>query len=41
MSMDIDAVLGRVPKGQFIGGRFVETGATLPVRDPATGEVLY
>ena len=28
MSMDIDAVLGRVPKGQFIGGRFVETGAT-------------
>ena len=40
MSIDIDAVLARVPKGQFIGGRFVETGATLPVRDPATGEVL-
>ncbi len=40
MSMDIDAVLGRVPKGQFIGGRFVETGATLSVHDPATGGLL-
>ena len=35
-----EEVLARVPRGQFIGGRFVDTGAVLPVRDPATGEVL-
>ncbi|HMQ66545.1 MAG TPA: NAD-dependent succinate-semialdehyde dehydrogenase [Arachnia sp.] len=40
MLTDIDDLLARAPKGQFIGGRFVETGATLPVHDPATGEVL-
>ena len=36
--VDIDEILGQVPTGQFIGGRFVETGKTFPVHDPATGQ---
>ena len=34
------ALLAQVPTGLFIGGEWVDTGATFPVRDPATGEVL-
>jgi succinate-semialdehyde dehydrogenase/glutarate-semialdehyde dehydrogenase len=34
-----DVVAG-VPRGAWIGGEWRDTGATLPVEDPATGEVL-
>ncbi|WP_174150324.1 NAD-dependent succinate-semialdehyde dehydrogenase [Microbacterium halophytorum] len=37
MRIDIAGVLSRVPTGQFIGGEFRETGATIDVIDPATG----
>ncbi|MFT3888092.1 MAG: NAD-dependent succinate-semialdehyde dehydrogenase [Arachnia sp.] len=36
----IDELLARVPRGSFIGGRFVDAGPTFPVHDPATGAVL-
>ena len=38
--INVDEVLAAVPKGQFIGGRFVESAATLDVVNPATGDVL-
>jgi succinate-semialdehyde dehydrogenase / glutarate-semialdehyde dehydrogenase len=34
------AVVDAVPKGLYIGGEWRETAETLPVEDPATGEVL-
>lgn len=40
MSSTPSSILESVPKGQFIGGRFVETGAWFPVEDPATGEAI-
>lgn len=40
MSINVAEVLASVPTGQFIGGAFVETGATLDVENPATGEVI-
>ncbi len=36
----ISRVLGAVPKGLLIGGKWIETEKTLPVEDPSTGEVL-
>lgn len=33
-------IVERVPKGALIGGEWVETGKTLPVEDPSTGEAL-
>jgi succinate-semialdehyde dehydrogenase/glutarate-semialdehyde dehydrogenase len=33
-------VVDRVPKGALIGGEWVDTGRTLGVTDPSTGEVL-
>jgi succinate-semialdehyde dehydrogenase/glutarate-semialdehyde dehydrogenase len=33
-------VVSNVPKGALIGGEWVETGRTLPVIDPSTGEAL-
>jgi succinate-semialdehyde dehydrogenase/glutarate-semialdehyde dehydrogenase len=33
-------VVERVPKGALIGGNWIETGRTLPVLDPSTGEPL-
>src|SRR5215218_3435424 len=33
-------VIDRVPKGVLINGNWIGTGKTLPVEDPATGEVL-
>lgn len=38
--VNVPEVLQQVPRGQFIGGEFVETGATFDVYDPATAEVL-
>ena len=32
------ALLAQVPTGLFIGGEWVTTGATFPVKDPATGD---
>ncbi len=42
MSGNETELLAQVPTGLFIGGEWVdaEDGRTLPVRDPATGEVL-
>lgn len=40
MEIEIEEILGQVPKGQFIGGRFIDTGKTFPVHDPATGDEL-
>lgn len=34
------ALLARVPTGLFIGGEWITTGSTFPVKDPATGETL-
>jgi succinate-semialdehyde dehydrogenase/glutarate-semialdehyde dehydrogenase len=34
------ALLAQVPTGLFIGGEWVSTGATFPVKDPATGDTL-
>jgi succinate-semialdehyde dehydrogenase/glutarate-semialdehyde dehydrogenase len=34
------AVVDRVPKGALINGNWIETGKTLPVIDPSTGETL-
>jgi len=34
------ALLAQVPTGLFIGGEWVQTGATFPVKDPATGDTL-
>ena len=34
------ALLAQVPTGLFIGGEWVTTGATFPVKDPATGDTL-
>ncbi len=36
----IDAVLGAVPKGLFIGGGWIDTAPTVKVENPATGEVI-
>ena len=36
----ISRVLGAVPKGLLIGGKWIDTEKRLPVEDPATGEVL-
>lgn len=36
----IDALLGRTPRTQFIGGRWTEDATTLVVDDPATGQEL-
>jgi succinate-semialdehyde dehydrogenase/glutarate-semialdehyde dehydrogenase len=36
----ISAVLGAVPKGLLIGGKWIDTENTVPVEDPATGEVI-
>ena len=33
-------VVSAVPRGVWIGGEWLQTGATLPVEDPSTGEVL-
>ncbi|MFY9488536.1 MAG: NAD-dependent succinate-semialdehyde dehydrogenase [Solirubrobacterales bacterium] len=33
-------VVERVPKGALINGKWIETGKTLPVIDPSTGEAL-
>ena len=38
--VNVPEVLQQVPRGQFIGGEFVETGATFDVYDPATAEAL-
>ena len=40
--MSEQAVIDRVPKGLFIGGEWREasSGGTIPIEDPATGEVL-
>ena len=40
MSIDIDQVLSQVPRGQFIGGRWVTGDATFEVLNPATGAAL-
>lgn len=40
MTRDIQHTLSLVPRGQFIGGRFVETGETFGVHDPATGQEI-
>ncbi len=42
MTSNETELLAQVPTGLFIGGEWVEAegGRTLPVRDPATGEVL-
>ncbi|HEX3791366.1 MAG TPA: NAD-dependent succinate-semialdehyde dehydrogenase [Pseudonocardiaceae bacterium] len=39
---ELEAVLGTVPKGLFIGGKWLDAtdSATMTVDDPATGEVL-
>ena len=34
------ALLEQVPTGLFIGGEWVHTGSTFPVKDPATGDTL-
>jgi succinate-semialdehyde dehydrogenase/glutarate-semialdehyde dehydrogenase len=34
------AVVDAVPKGLYIGGEWRETGRTIPVEDPSTGEVI-
>ncbi len=34
------ALLAQVPTGLFIGGEWISTGATFPVKDPATGDTL-
>ncbi|RZI81725.1 MAG: aldehyde dehydrogenase family protein, partial [Microbacterium sp.] len=34
------ALLAQVPTGLFIGGEWITTGATFPVKDPATGDTL-
>jgi len=34
------SVVDGVPKGLYIGGEWRETEATIPVEDPATGEVI-
>jgi succinate-semialdehyde dehydrogenase/glutarate-semialdehyde dehydrogenase len=36
----IAALISSIPTGLFIGGRWIDTEATLKVEDPATGEVL-
>ncbi len=36
----IDQVLAAVPTGLLIGGRWIDTDATIKVENPATGEVL-
>ncbi len=36
----ISRVLGAVPKGLLIGGKWIETEKTVPVDDPSTGEVI-
>ncbi|MDX2092046.1 MAG: aldehyde dehydrogenase family protein [Kofleriaceae bacterium] len=40
MSIPAGAQRFLLPKGHFIDGVYVATGATLPVEDPATGEVF-
>ena len=40
MGIDVQATLGLVPQGQFMGGEFVRTEGRFPVVDPATGEVI-
>jgi len=38
--IDFDEAVRLTPTGQYIGGRFIETGRTFAVTDPATGDVI-
>lgn len=40
MSVDTEAVLGRVPTGLFIGGQWIEREARFDVHNPANGETI-
>ncbi len=40
MNISFESALAGVPLGPFIGGTFVETGATFEVRNPATDAVI-
>lgn len=38
--MDLNALISSIPLGPIVAGKKVETAATFPVKNPATGEVL-